>query len=52
MKQLLEKTNSTIHQQLSLDDDESPLARLKREMSKLLEEQNKSSQEFQQEVRR
>lgn len=51
LKQLLEKTNSTIHQQLSLDDDESPLARLKREMSKLLEEQNKSSQEFQQEVR-
>ncbi|MCR9197462.1 MAG: hypothetical protein NXI04_02350 [Planctomycetaceae bacterium] len=51
LKQLLEKTNTTIHQQLSLDDDESPLARLKREMSKLLEEQNKSSQEFQQEVR-
>lgn len=51
LKQLLEKTNSAIHQQLSLDDDASPLARLKREMFKLLEDQNTTSREFQQEVR-
>lgn len=51
LKQLLEKTNTTIHQQLSLDDDSSPLARLKREMFKLLQEQNETARNFQEEVR-
>jgi len=50
LKRILEATQESINSQLTLDDDQSALARLRKELTEILQEQQKSSREFQQEV--
>lgn len=50
LKRILESTQNSINSQLTLDDEDSALSRLRRELTEILQEQQKSSREFQQEV--
>ena len=50
LKRVIENTNQTIHSSLSLDDEKSALARLRKELTGILEQQQKQHHEFQQEV--
>jgi hypothetical protein len=51
MSKLLEATNASIKASLTLDDDKSPLSRLRRELVNVLSAQNEANQNFQTEVR-
>jgi hypothetical protein len=51
LKKILEDTNKAIDGHLSLDNEDSALARLKRELLNLLNKQGKTNQEFQEEVK-
>jgi hypothetical protein len=51
MCKLMETTNATVKANLTLDDESSPLACLRRELMQLLGDQNKTSVAFQTEIR-
>ncbi|HBN78564.1 MAG TPA: hypothetical protein DD473_22690, partial [Planctomycetaceae bacterium] len=50
LKRILESTQNSINSQLTLDDENSSLARLRKELTDILQEQQKTSREFQLEV--
>ncbi len=51
MTKLLETTNKSVQASLTLDDEKSPLSRLRRELINVLEEQKSANSGFQTEVR-
>jgi len=50
VQQLLTKTSEAINKNLTLDDESSALARLQREVKKILDDQSKKNNEFQEAV--
>ena len=51
LQRTLDKTSKAIDSNLTLDDEKSSLARLKREVLKVLEEQGKANQDFREQVK-
>lgn len=51
LRRTLDKTTETINNNLTLDDENSSLARLQREVRKILQEHGETNQKFQEEVK-